>query len=72
MFNWIDNRKYITAINKKFMGFFLYLDNNINIKIDIVNNMDTENDFENNKILLIFINILDDFLDLMSSIKLIV
>ena len=32
--------------------------------------MDTENDFENNKILLIFINILDDFLDLMSSIKL--
>ena len=26
MFNWIDNGKYITAINKKFIRFFLYLD----------------------------------------------
>ena len=29
--------------------------------------MDTENDFENNNIVRIFINILDDFLDLISS-----
>jgi len=29
--------------------------------------MDTENDFENNTILRIFINIFDDFLDLISS-----
>ena len=29
--------------------------------------MDTENDFENNNILRIFINILDDFLDFISS-----
>ena len=29
--------------------------------------MDTENDFEDNNILQIFINILDDFLDLISS-----
>ena len=28
--------------------------------------MDTENDFENNNILLIFINIFDNFLDLIS------
>ena len=27
MFIWIDNGKYITAINKKFIRFFLYLDN---------------------------------------------
>ena len=27
MFIWIDRGKYITAINKKFIHFFLYLDN---------------------------------------------
>ena len=49
MFNWIDNGKYITAINKEF-NFFLYLDNMAGwFSIDILNDMDTENDFENGK-----------------------
>ena len=37
------------------------------ISIDTENDMDTENEFENNNILRIFINILDDFLDFISS-----
>ena len=59
MFIWIDNGKYITAINKKYKGF-LYLDKQIIFD-------DTENDFESNNILPIFINILDYFLGLISS-----
>ena len=51
MFIGIDYGKYITAINKKSIRFLI----------------DTENDFENNKILQNLINILDDFLDLIFS-----
>ena len=60
MFIWIDNGKYITAINKMFMRFFF----------NWITRMifdDAENNFENNNILRIFINILGDFLDLISS-----
>ena len=53
---------YITAINKVNM-FFLQLDYTDDFRLILKNDMDTENDFENNKILRIFINILDDFLD---------
>ena len=60
MFIYIENGKYITAMNKKFD----YMDD---FRLILKNDMDTENDFENNKILRIFINILDDFLDLISS-----
>ena len=43
MFIWIDNRKYITiAINKRFIRLFFYLDNTD----DIINDMNTENDFD--------------------------
>ena len=47
--------------------FFLQLDYTDDFRLILKNDMDTENDFENNKILRIFINIFDDFLDLISS-----
>ena len=37
------------------------------ISVDTENDMDTENNFENNNMLRIFINILDDFLEFISS-----
>ena len=61
MFIWIYSGKYITPIIKKFICFFFWITH-----IIFENYMDTENDFENN-ILQIFINTLDDFLDLISS-----
>ena len=66
MFIWVDNGKYITAINKKCICFFFILITRM-IMIDTENDMDTENNFENNNILRIFIKILDDFLYLISS-----
>ena len=57
MFIWIDNRKYINySYKQKVYTILLYLDNTD----------DTENDFEKNNILRVFIIILDDFLDLIS------
>ena len=57
MFIWINNGKYINySYKQKVYTILLYLDNTD----------DTENDFENNNILRIFIIILDDFLDLIS------
>ena len=50
MFIWIENGKYITAINKKFIHFFLIWITRM-ILIDTENDMDTENNLENNKIL---------------------
>ena len=57
MFIWIDN------------GKFLYLDNTDDFRLiqKTIWNMDTDNDFENSNMLRIFIHILDDFLDLISS-----
>ena len=65
MFIWIDNGKNITAINKKFIRFSLdYTDD---FRLILKNDIDTENDYQSNNIFGIFINILDDFLDLISS-----
>ena len=61
MFIWIENGKYITAINKKILRFSFWITRMISI--DTENDMDTENNFEHN-ILRIFMNIRDDFLDL--------
>ena len=66
MFIGIDNGKYIAAINKKFICCFFYLDNTDDFRLTD-NDIDTENNFENNNILQIFIDIVDDFLDLISS-----
>ena len=45
---------------------FFYLDNTDDFRLTD-NDIDTENNFENNNILQIFIDIVDDFLDLISS-----
>ena len=66
MFIWINNGKYVAVINKKFINFFFIWITRV-IFVDTKNDMDTTNDFENNIILRIFKNILDDFLDLISS-----
>ena len=47
--------------------YYIVLDNTRGFSIDTENDIGIENDFENNNILRIFINILDDFLDLISS-----
>ena len=46
MFIWIDKGKYIAAIKKKFILFFLYLDNTVDFCFDTENYMDTENFWE--------------------------
>ena len=53
------HNNYFTAIKKVFIFFFIWITRMI-FYIDTENNMDTENDFENNDILRILINILDD------------
>ena len=65
MFIYIDNGKYITAINKKLTRFFFSSITRMIFDWYWKTN-DTEIAFENNNILRIFINILDDFLDLIS------
>ena len=44
MIIWIDNGKYITALNKKFIHFFFIWIT----QIDTENEMDAENDLDNN------------------------
>ena len=64
MFIWIDNGKYITAIKRKFIHFFFIWIFTDDFRLILKNFIDPEKDFE---ILRIFINILGDFLDLISS-----
>ena len=55
------------SYKQKVYTFFLYSDNTEDSLINTENDMETENNLENNNILRIFINILDGFLDLISS-----
>ena len=66
MYIWIDNGKLLKLSTKRLYIFYLFGKHEW-FSMDTEINMDTENDFENNNGLRIFINILDDFLDLISS-----